>query len=273
MSLSLKPVRARKSGRSSNSSHSDLLSLLVSSDEESRKAARDKVLQLGPTMVPFLIKASRSTDENLRWEAVDALGSIRDLRATAAVVERVVEDDDVHVRWRSIWAITNLDDGSVVSTLLKFLKSKNKTVAWNAAVALSVFNRPEAVPTLLKGVKSENAFQRWEAVSCLGSVPNDEAIPALISVLKRETTDIRCEAALSLGRTSHKSARRALLAALARDKEPQVRWRAAMALARIAEPNTIPQLQTLMKNEGDPMVKEHIEETIRQIKATFPDLR
>lgn len=267
-------MRIHRSGKSSNSDHSDLLSLLVSSDEESRRAARERVLELGPTVVPSLIKAARSSDSNLRWEAVDSLGSIRDFRATAAVIERVLEDEDVHVRWRSIWAITNLDDGSVVSSLLKFLNSKNKTVAWNAAVALSVFSRAEAVPTLLRGMKSEDAFQRWEAVSCLGSVHNDETIPALISVLERDSADIRCEAALSLGRISHKSAMRALLKALASDKEPQVRWRAAMALARVAEPNTIPQLQTLMENEADPMVKEHIVETIKQLKyVTFPDPR
>ncbi len=242
-----------------------LLRALVSFDVEIRRAARQKVARLGPAAVPELTRATKSPDANLRWEAVDSLGTIRDVRATRAVLERVLRDDDVHVRWRSIWAITSLDDGSVVPALLRALRGRDRTASWNAAVALSLFCRQEAVPILLGGLESGDAFQRWEAVNALGSVHDQRSTAALVSVLRRGSPDLRREAALSLGRTGRKAALPALVRALRGDEDPQVRWRAALALGRFRDPRVVGVLRTQRKTETTSVVKAHIRDALRDL--------
>lgn len=84
-----------------------------------RKTARSRILRLRHSMGPHLIRVTKGSDTHLRWEAVDSLGSIRDSAAIPAVMERAFQDPDVHVRWRSIWAITSLDNGTVARRFSK----------------------------------------------------------------------------------------------------------------------------------------------------------
>ncbi|MFX0023930.1 MAG: HEAT repeat domain-containing protein [Candidatus Hermodarchaeota archaeon] len=243
-----------------------LLRALLSENEETRRKARDEIIQHGSAMLPFLIQATKSKDPNIRWLAIDSLGSIQNKNATATVLERALFDDDIHVRWRSVWAITRLDNDSVVPYLLKMIKGSDKKVRWNAAIILSVFGRVEACPILLNGLKSQSEFQRWEAVNALGTVYNSETIPALVNVLEKGNNDIRREAVLSLGRIASEKVIMPLLTALKRDKDPEVRWRAAMALDWTGNKDLIPILHGLMLTEVVESVKTSILKAIKSLE-------
>lgn len=251
---------------SMDSSKAFLLSALLSEKEETRKKAREQIIRLGYAILPFLIRATRSKDPNIRWGAVDSLGSIQNKNATTAVLERALFDEDIHVRWRSIWAITRLDDGSVVPILLKMIKGSDKVVIWNAAIVLSVFGRIEACPVLLNGLKSQNRFQRWEAVNALGTVYNSETVPALVSVLEQDKNDIRREAVLSLGRIAGEKVIAPLLIALKKDRDPEVRWRAAMALEWAGNKDIIPILHDLLHTEAVESVRNSILKAIKSLE-------
>jgi HEAT repeat protein len=253
--------------RASRAVAKQMLNGLISPDERRRKAARRRVQEMGPAMVPALIEAMRSPNENLRWEAVDSLGAIADPSAARAVLRRVLEDRDVHVRWRAIWAVTCVDDGRVVPALVKALRHRNPTSAWNAAVALSVFGRAEAVPKLLSGTGSPDPFQRWEAVNALGGFKAQGILPALSACLRDAMPDVRREAALALGRTGNRRAGSVLMKALEHDEDPQVRWRAAAALARLGDPAALPRLRRRLKAENDALVKEHIADAIKAARS------
>jgi HEAT repeat protein len=86
-------------------------------EQEVRTLAREKLLRLGLKAIPLLIEASDDEDAGLRWEAVNLLGSIGDKRSSQALVSRVLEDGDSHVRWRNIWAISSLNDELTTSRL------------------------------------------------------------------------------------------------------------------------------------------------------------
>ncbi len=244
----------------------ELVEKLASSSADERKEAREGLLALGAAAVPTLILATESDSALLRWEVVHLLGVLDDLRATDAVLRVAMTDPDVHARWRANWAITVLDDGTVVPRLIATLCGEDTTVAWNAAVTLSLFSRQEAVPLLHQGLEASD-WQQWEAVNALGRVWNDETAPKLIVVLEGGSEDVRKEAALSLGRIGGEVALTALLAALRSDSSPEVRWRAAMMIGRIGDTVAISLLEDILKVETHPLVIGYI---VGAIEALVP---
>lgn len=241
-----------------------LIERLASPFAEERSEARTGLLVLGEAAVPFLIPAIEAEDPILRWEAVNLLGVLGDLRATDAVLTVATTDPDVHARWRANWAITNLDDGTVVPILIAALDEEDATAAWNAAVTLSLFGRSEAVPLLHQGLDVEG-WQQWEAVNALGRVWNSETVTKLASILKEGPEDVRKEAALSLGHIGGDIALDALLTALRSDPSFEVRWRAAMMIGHIGDETTVPLLRDALTAEIHPFVIVHIEEAIEAL--------
>ena len=76
---------------------------LASPSADERKEAREGLLALGAAAVPSLILATESDDATVRWEAVNLLGALGNLRATDAVLRVAMTDPDVHARWRANW--------------------------------------------------------------------------------------------------------------------------------------------------------------------------
>ena len=242
----------------------DLVERLASPSASERKEAREGLLALGTVVVPALILATESESATLRWEAVNLLGSLGDLRGADAVLRVATTDPDVHARWRANWAITNLDDGTVVPRLIAALGGENRAVAWNAAVALSLFGALEAVPLLHEGLEIKGWVQ-WEAVNALGRIWNDTTVSELVVVLEEGSEDVRREAALSLGRIGGGVALAALLKALGNDLSPEVRWRAAMMIGHIGEEVIVELLIEIRTQESHPLAIDHIDEAIERL--------
>ena len=198
----------------------ELMEKLASPSAGERSEAREGLLALGAVAVPPLILATESENATLRWEAVNLLGALGDLRATGAVLQVALTDSDVHARWRANWAITVLDDGTVIPRLIATLDEQDPAVAWNAAVTLSLFGCPEAVRLLHQGLEGDG-WQQWEAVNALGRVWNDETATKLIRVLQEGSEDVRKEAALSLGHIGGGISLDALVTALQSDPPPR----------------------------------------------------
>jgi HEAT repeat protein len=241
-----------------------LVERLASPSADERKEARERLLSLGATAVPPLILATESDNALLRWEAVNLLGTLGDLRATDAVLRVAMTDSKVHARWRSNWAITRLDDGTVVPRLIAGLDDEDPTVAWNAAVTLSLFDAVEAVPLLHQGLDAIG-WRQWEAVNCLGRVWNEGTVPKLIVVLHEGPEDVRKEAALSLGRIGGEGALVALLEALSNDPSFEIRWRAAMMIGHIGDQETVTLLIEIRAQEAHLFVIEQIDEAIEAL--------
>jgi len=239
---------------------------LADPSAEERKRAREELRALGAVAVLPLILATESPDAHLRWEGVNLLGSIGDLRATDAVLRVAMTDADAHARWRSNWAITNLDDGTVVPRLVAALDHEDPTVAWNSAITLSLFGETTAVSVLHGGLDAAG-WRQWEAVNALGRVWNTETVPQLRRILCEGSDDVRSEAVLSLGRIGGGEALEALLDVLSADPSPDVRWRAAMMIGLIGNPATINRLETAKETETDSYVVQHIEEAIREVST------
>jgi len=242
----------------------ELVKHLASPSADERKEAREGLLTLGAAAVPSLIEATESSNASLRWEAVNLLGMIADPRGIDAVLSVAMTDSDVHARWRANWAITRLDDGTVVPRLISGLDNEDPTVAWNAAVTLSMFGQVEAVPMLHQGLESKG-WSQWEAVNALGRVWDDETTSKLILVLQEGGEGVRKEAALSLGRIGGEIALHALLAALQSDPSFEIRWRAAMMIGHIGDQEIAALLMKIRAKEAHPFVIEQIDEAIEAL--------
>ena len=244
----------------------ELLGQLADPSPAERTAARGALLSLGVAAVPSLITATESSDALLRWEAVNLLGALGDLRATDAVLRVAMTDSEVHARWRANWAITNLDDGSVVPRLIAGMDDEDPIVAWNCAVTLSLYGVTEAVPLLHQGLDA-TGWRQWEAVNALGRVWNEETVPKLIVVLQGGPEAVRKEAALSLGHIGGAEVLAVLLIALADDPSFEIRWRAAMMIGRIGDQETAVLLADIRVQEAHPFVIEHIDEAIKALTS------
>jgi HEAT repeat protein len=231
---------------------------------EQRRSASETLVQLGEEALPALIEATRAENPMVRWEAVNALGYIGSPKAIPAVLERVLIDTDVHTRWRSIWALGCINDGSAQSRLQKYLTDDNPQKRWHAAVALSALGGGEAIPILHQGLKSNDSWTRWEAANALGRTYNEKTADLLISAYKDSNTSTRQEIVLSLGRIGTPKVIPALIKALA-DEEREVRWRAAMALGWIGDRTAALALQTHLETEKDKFVIEQIEKSLKKL--------
>jgi len=92
-----------------------------------------------------------------------------------------------------------------------------------------------ATEALLSALKDENADVRAQACWALGERGAASAVDPLMQMLKSDPNgDARSQAASALGAIGEVRAADALTAAL-KDREPDVRREAAMALARLAD--------------------------------------
>jgi HEAT repeat protein len=176
----------------------------------------------------------RTGDSNRRWQAAYELSRViqagrdpglADPRLVGQMVslfERA-EDDDPRVRRFLALALGRLGDAHAVPVLLAYLKSAEEGEAPD----------PET---------------RIYAVWALGAIGDETAVPELLSLMTHEDPGLRKTAAHALGVFRTEEAEAALGRALG-DPVGDVRWNAALALARHADPAAVPVLVEMMDRE------------------------
>lgn len=134
-----------------------------------RRRARDELVADGILAVPALLARLDDARFTVRWEAVNALGRLRDPRGLAPLVDRVLSDSDAHVRWRATWALGAVDRAGAARELRAALATRDAAASWRATVALAIL-APDASlsPALQAGLRHDEAWIRWEAQYCLG---------------------------------------------------------------------------------------------------------
>lgn len=219
-----------------------------------------------------LIQNTKDPNWAVRWDAVNALGNLKDRRSIPALVRRAVYDDNTHPRWRSLWALRAVDPTGLetIPSLRTALQDPDPEAVRNAAVGLAFFGQPEARNELLKGLNDHDSHRRWEAIFSLRGIGNHEVAQALVPLLDDNIEPderIRSEIALTLGYMGSQEAIWPLLNALSGDPSPQVRWRAALTLSRVGNSSLIQeQLEQNLATEQDPKVIEHIKDALTEIR-------
>lgn len=234
---------------------------VVAHDDHSKIAGK-KLAQLSSLAVPVLLLHLDDSRWKDRWDAVNLLGIIGDRQATDPLIERVLTDPNPHVRWRSLWALSALNNPDVPVKFWSALQRENdETVRWNAVVGLGFFGETECLPYLEQGLSRDDSWERWEAIYSLRRIHGKGTAKLLIPMLQGEEDRIRREIVMTLIHIDGPFAN-ATLVDLLEDASPEIRWRAAMGLAR----NQVEGAQVLLEQrldiETEVRVREEIEKAL-----------
>lgn len=234
-------------------------------------AAPEAPETLGDPVLDGLVRDTEDRDWKVRWDAVNELGQLKDLRAVPALVDRALYDDNPHPRWRSLWALKSVDPKGLktLPLLQTELEDGDPVVVRNAAIALAFYGSPEGRSALLDGLEDFDSYRRWEAIFSLRKIGNPEVAEALIPLLDQEKESevrIRSEVALALGSMGGAEVIPSLLGAVSEDQSSQVRWRAAMTLGKVGDASVTEDLEQALTREEDPQVREHIEGALEKIE-------
>ncbi len=145
-----------------------------------------------------LIKALRSRDASIRYQAASALGDLRDQRAVTPLIE-TLKDDHLAVRYA-------------------------------AADSLGRIGSKECLPSIIRMTREVQWTMRKKAVSLLGEIGDDTVVPILSRMLNDEREEVRKAAVDSLQNIGGSAAVEALVSAL-RDK--RIEYNAAMGLSKL----------------------------------------
>ncbi len=109
-----------------------------------------------PTLAKLLEKEKQPAVNKLIL--IRTLGQLDHPAATAALIERVLEDDDETVRDAAIDQLTGRENKSVVRRFIAALKSKDNAQVNRAALALGRLGDPEAVRPLINALVTKHRF-------------------------------------------------------------------------------------------------------------------
>lgn len=170
----------------------------------------------------------RTGGANRRWHAAFELAKVLQAKKDPALEDPRFTDEVVRV-----FEAASADDPRVRRYL---------------ALALGRMGDPRAVPALLAAVDDAGAGgsrtdpeTQVYAVWALGAIGDGQALPRLIDLARSDDPGLRKTAAHALGAFPGEESRQALTLAL-EDPVADVRWNAAVALARRRDPAAVPVL-------------------------------
>jgi len=218
------------------------------------------------------VKELKHDTSFVRRAVAEALEFVNDARTLKPLLE-ALGDDDPSVRVSVIHALSKAASEPSASALLgRLIEDKDPHVRLAAAEVLSKLNDPDQVPWFLGLLEDDNFEVRVSAVQFLGRMPEPLLADALVPMLSDPDTDVRQATAHALGNLGNPMAVELLALALS-DEDHGVRQAAERALEMI-DPNWLcsqagqrarTQLEAAMK-DSSPWVRG----TISQVLAKFP---
>ena len=197
--------------------------------------------------VPALIAVLKDSNKEMRLYVVDALGNIKDKRSVEALIS-VLKDEDWNVRLEAVDALGDIEDTRAVLPLGELLNDEAWKVRKEAAYALGDIGDPRAVNALAAAIKDKHYEVRRQVVDSLGSIEDSASVIPLISVLKDESWEVRKEAVEALGNIA--DSRVALpLGECLTDEVWQIRKEAAEALGNIGDSKSVKVLISALKDK------------------------
>jgi HEAT repeat protein len=195
---------------------------------ETRDAAIDVLVRLGEPSVPPVVALLSEDDQDTRMAAASALGKIKSIKATPALLKAT--GDIAAVRTLAISSLCDICDPRSSDLLISVLakNTDNGEVRARTARALSVIGGPNAIAALTNALGDFDLKVRSSTIGGLQRM-GAPAVGAITAKLASPSKVFREAAAQSLERTDSPDAS-AILVKMARDADPVVRTAAAKGL-------------------------------------------
>ncbi len=254
-------------------------------DPEEMEAAIEEIVKIGSPAIPELLPALRDFDDNVRWQAVLALGKMgksargevprivlmlgdddSDVRAAAAEalgmlgvgkpevaipLEKCLEDPHGIVRASANWALWKFrEDGKYIAGLVMELASADWIVTGRVVRHLASIGKP-AAPHLAAYIARPGLPGRYLAAQAFARMDGfpDAVIPILVRCLDEGNPQLAMASAEALGRAG-RAAVPALLVAM-ESGSPGNRRFASEALGLVGKPASLA-VPKLIRQLGEP---------------------
>ncbi|MFH2137029.1 MAG: HEAT repeat domain-containing protein [Candidatus Omnitrophota bacterium] len=183
-----------------------LLEDLKDADWRIHEKAMKKLIRLEKAAVIPLISLLSSRYAHLRWQAVEALGKIKDSRAIPLLIDKL-DDPEAKVVEKSIIALACIGGKSISYLGEQFINCASDKRDKILTVLVKI--GAPAVPEIIKMLNSRNGDIRWRAIKALGQIKDSRSIQILSHILS------------------------------SKNKEGEERWLAAQALGNIGDSRAI----------------------------------
>jgi HEAT repeat protein len=202
----------------------------ASNKQKTRDAAVDALVGMGPAAVPDLIAALGHPDWRVQYEAANALGRIKDPRATAPLLGKVKAGSSGHASYDAALRALATMGAVAAPELIGALRDPRLSAA--AADLLGRVKDPQTAAALVALVGDADAGTRRGAVRALGAMRDPATVPPLLGLVGHSDEAVRVDAARVLGLVGDPAAVGPLVALL-RGPSPDAAQAAAWALGRI----------------------------------------
>ena len=164
----------------------NLLTDLVSGDEERAESAVAPLVELGQDAIPSLLDQTRSPDMDSRWWALRTLAQSPHCR-TEWLVPFLTQDPAPEIRQCAALGLAGKADESATQPLVQALTDADGMVGSLAATALINIGSA-AVPSLIEIVKSGTRSARILALRALAEIKDHRAIPIMMKVMEEDSS-------------------------------------------------------------------------------------
>lgn len=235
-----------------------LLSLFNTDNPQRKRFICEVAEQIAsPEYFDILEKMLSDEDGHVRSIAAVGISRLRDM-SILAKLKKLLVDSYEDVQEAAVEALFNLKEGLQTDELMMMLKDNNPSLRKNAARLLGKMEITLAIEALGFALKDDNVSVRKAVIEALSSIGTADAVRYLRYALTDENPDIRIAAALSLGAIGGSDTMESLTI-LATDPDDAVRVAAAKALGMLGDSGAVKTLLTLLHDSNGFVVTTAIE--------------
>lgn len=210
-----------------------------------------------PVYYDILERMLADEDGHVRSIAAVSISRLNDMRVVEKLKE-LLTDSYEDVQEAAIDALSSLKEALKIEELIRMLRDENTMLRENTARLLGKIEAAEAVKDLGFALKDDNIKVRKAVVDALSLIRTDEALRYLAYALTDENPDIRISAALSLGAAGGKGILDSLII-LTTDPDNSVRVAAAKSLGMLRDRRAVKTLIDLLHDRSGFVVTTSIE--------------
>ena len=199
-----------------------IIRLLGDKDPTIQWHAAEALGTFGSTATPLLIEALHSTHGTIRLGAIEALSTIKDVRAVEPLIRVLQKDTMSEVRWAAALALGEIGSPEAIPALVRLLRDGNRYIRFGCAEALLKLDWRPADET--DRIYQLIALQDWDSVRARGSA----ATVPLMAIFRDNDPATRSVIVSIMGEIGDTHSMTACPTAL-RDRDPSVRWKAVLA--------------------------------------------